>query len=118
MTERSSPGFSTFFSKDANLFATSLVVDDACYRDSVNKRLSRYTAVVFINEQYLVESYRVTNRLIDMIDSNDRAFFDAYLSSTTFNDREHLKPFYTRQPDIMRQTVTASKVNEPASLLL
>ncbi len=94
MAERSSPGFSTFFPKHANLVTTALFVDDACYRCTVNKRLTRQAAVVFIDEQHLVESYRIPNRLIDMIDSHDCAFFDPNLSPATLNDREHLKPFY------------------------
>ena len=94
MAERSSPGFSTFFPKHANLVTTALFVDDACYRCTVNKRLTRQAAVVFIDEQHLVESYRIPNRLIDMIDSHDCAFFDPNLSPASLNDREHLKPIY------------------------
>ena len=99
MAKRSSPGFSTFFSKHSNLVTTALFVDDACYRCTVNKRLTGQAAVVFIDEQHLVESYRVANRLVDIINSHDCAFFDPNLSPATLNDREHLKPFYIgRQP--------------------
>ena len=94
MAECSSPGFPTFFSKHANLVTTALFVNDACHLCTVNKRLTGQATVVFIDEQYLVESYRVTNRLIDMIDSHDCAFFDPNLSPASLNDRELLKPFY------------------------